>query len=259
MNWKTRILTTGLALALCPAAWASSEEFHWSGALRPGQTIEIKGINGNIEASSTGAAEVHVSAVKKGRRQDPSSVEIRVVPHSDGVTICAVYPDADGKNECAPGSGGRMNVRNNDVTVDFTVEVPAGVHFTGRSVNGSVEAERLLGDATAYTVNGNVEVSCQGVARAKTVNGSVSAYMGSANWEGDLEFETVNGSITVEVPANVNADVSAKTVNGGIDSDFPLPVSGKWGPKKMEGRLGSGGPRLELKTVNGGIELRSGR
>ena len=29
-----------------------------------------------------------------------------------------------------------MNVRDNDVTVTFTVHVPAGVRFAGRTVNG---------------------------------------------------------------------------------------------------------------------------
>ena len=64
--------------------------------------------------------------------------------HADGVTICAVYPNVDGRapNTCEPG-GGQMNVRDNDVSVNFTVRVPAGVRFSGNTVNGKVEAHNL--------------------------------------------------------------------------------------------------------------------
>jgi hypothetical protein len=36
-----------------------------------------------------------------------------------------------------------MNTHNNDVKVEFTVLVPQGVRFVGRSVNGDVEANSL--------------------------------------------------------------------------------------------------------------------
>ena len=46
------------------------------------------------------------------------------------------------------------------------------------------------------------------------------------------------------------------TVNGNIDSDFGLEVTGKWGPKKVSGTIGGGGRLLNVKSVNGSIELR---
>jgi hypothetical protein len=67
-----------------------------------------------------------VTATKRGRRSDPGSVRIEVVEHGEGVTICAVYPDVDGRrNECRAGDGGHMSTRDNDVNVHFTVRVPA--------------------------------------------------------------------------------------------------------------------------------------
>lgn len=70
-----------------------------------------------------------------------------------------------------------------------------------------------------------------------------------------IELKGINGSITVELPADVSTEVRASTVNGGIDSDFPLSVKGRWGPKQAHGTLGSGGRTLELETVNGAIRL----
>ena len=104
-------------------------------------------------------------------------VRIEVVAHAAGVTICAVYP-AEG-NSCEPGDEGRLRSRNNDVKVDFTVMVPAGMAFVGRTVNGGVKAIDLTGDVEARTVNGNITLATSGYARAKTVNGSIRAEFGS--------------------------------------------------------------------------------
>src|SRR5438034_11768278 len=132
------LLPAAAALALAPRKAAAHREFHWQGTVAPGKAIEIKGVNGDIRADA-GSGDVEVSAVKHARRSDPDEVKIEVVQHEDGVTICAVYPsDGRRENKCEAGDDGHMNVRDNDVTVDFTVRVPAGVRFLGKTVNGDV-------------------------------------------------------------------------------------------------------------------------
>jgi DUF4097 and DUF4098 domain-containing protein YvlB len=252
---RARILAALLG-ALPLAAAAAQDEFHWTGKVASGQAIEIKGVNGEITATGVAAGDVEVTAVKKGRRSDPEEVKIEVVEHAGGVTICAVYPSADGRNECAPGKAGRMNVRDNDVNVRFEVKVPAGVRFVGRTVNGGIEATGLRADAEAMTVNGGVELDSTGTARAETVNGGITARLGRADWDGTLKLQTVNGGIDVTMPEGLSADVKCSTVNGDISTDFPLTVTGKIARRKLEGTIGSGGRLLEMTTVNGGIELK---
>ena len=252
---RARILAA-LLLALPLTAAAAQEEFHWTGKVAAGQAIEIKGVNGDISATGIGGGDVEVTALKKGRRSDPAEVKIEVVEHAGGVTICAVYP-SDGKpNECAPGTAGRMNVRDNDVGVSFKVKVPAGVRFVGRTVNGGIEATGLKADAEATTVNGGVELDSTGTARAQTVNGGITARLGRADWDGTLTLKTVNGGIDVTLPEGLSADLKCSTVNGDISTDFPLTVKGKIARRKLEGTIGSGGRLLEMTTVNGGIELK---
>ena len=247
----------GIVLLAAATVSSESEEFNWRGRLASGQTIEIKGVNGDIQAEE-GGDEVEVRALKTGRRSDPSEVRIEVMEHSDGVTICAVYPSSGRPNECRPGKGGRNSVRNNDVKVHFSVRVPAGVAFMGRTVNGDVEAIQLASNASAHTVNGKIEISCDGSGEANTVNGSIYASLGTP-FESDAEFSTVNGSVTLELPGDVEADVRANSVNGSIQSDFALQISGRWGPKSARGTLGPGGPELSIKTVNGSIKILEGR
>ncbi len=232
---------------------AQGSEFRWDKALRAGQTIEIKGINGSIEATRSDGRRVEVLAVKTSERGDVSSVKIEAVEHSGGVTICSVYASSGSRqNSCEPGEGGRMNVRNSNVKVKFIVRVPKGVRLVARTINGSVKAVDLESDLRAVTVNGSIDITTTGRARATTVNGSISARIGATELADDLAFETVNGSITVYVPSGLNAEIEASTVGGRLTTDFPLQLM----RRRMHGVLGNGGPELSLATVNGSIQLK---
>ncbi len=256
---RTWMMAIAVACAgtICLPATVEAQDFEWSGRIDSGDRIEIKNINGEINATYTSGSEVRVSATKEARKDDPKDVRIEVVEHAGGVTICAVYPDEGGrKNECKPGDDGHLSSKDNDVAVHFTIQVPAGVVLDANTVNGGVDAGGLQSDVYANTVNGGVKVSTSGLARASTVNGSIQASMGRADWTGDLDFDTVNGSITVELPASVGARVRASTVNGGLETDFPLTIQGKFTNRKMEGTIGGGGRDLNLETVNGSIRLK---
>jgi hypothetical protein len=236
----------------------NADDFQWRGRVRPGGTIEVKGVSGDVTAMPSSGPEVEVTAQRTGRRNNPDDVRIDVVEHADGVTICAVYPSRDPArpNECRPGTEGRMNVQNNDVNVRFVVRVPAGVRFAGRTVNGEVEAQGLNGPVALSTVNGSATFATSSYGEASTVNGSIRGAMGAAGWDDALAFHTVNGSITLDLPADLSAEVRASTVNGDISTDFPLTVTGRVSRRHVTGIIGSGGRRLDLETVNGSVRLR---
>jgi DUF4097 and DUF4098 domain-containing protein YvlB len=105
-------------------------------------------------------------------------------------------------------------------------------------------------------VNGSVRVHTKGHAQAETVNGSITAGLGQAQWAGaPLRFETVNGSITVNLPASTSTSIDAETVNGRIHTDFALVQTSKQSRTRLAGVIGQGGRALELETVNGSINL----
>jgi hypothetical protein len=252
-------VTTAYA-ALAPLAiepQRQGNEFRLSEPLAAGRTLEIRGVNGNVSAEPASGGEFEVVATKRARRSDPEEVRIEVVRHGDGVLICAVYPNPGGEPNTCELNNSRSHVHDNDTTVDFSVRVPAGVKFNGRTVNGKVEAERLGSDVDLKTVNGSISVSTAGLARAQTVNGSITAVLGRADWPAGLEFKTVNGTIDLTLPASLSARVEAKTLNGEITSDFPLTVSGTFSRRRLSGTIGSGGDRqLILETVNGSVQIR---
>jgi DUF4097 and DUF4098 domain-containing protein YvlB len=88
------------------------------------------------------------------------------------------------------------------------------------------------------------------------VNGSIRGTMGSSQWTEALRFHTVNGSVTLDLPADMSTEVRAKTVNGSISTDFPISVTGRVDPRNLTGTIGGGGRSLEVQTVNGSVTLR---
>ena len=102
---------------------------------------------------------MEVVAARRGILDDARAVEVRVVEHMAGYTVCTVYPGhPEGclPPRAAPAAG------NNDVRVDFDVRVPRGVRLLARTVNGRImaavrepgELSTVNGEVTAQTSNG---------------------------------------------------------------------------------------------------------
>lgn len=248
---------TAVTLATGTNSWAGGTERHqewsWQGAAPAAGKLTIHGVNGSIEATPASGRQIEIVADKHAKKHDPAEVEIKVVQDSDGITVCAVYP-----NGGSPCSDRRWNLgrNNSDVQVDFTIRVPAGLEFSANTVNGGITAHALSGRVTAHTVNGTCDIETSQSGEASTVNGGVRAVLGRMKADDRLKFETVNGNITLLMPEGVGARLSGGTVNGSIHTDYPITVEGKWGPKSFDGTIGSGGARVSANTVNGSIQVR---
>lgn len=259
MNIRTCRLTliTLLGVVLfANVAWAQDQgrEFHWSDKLAADQLVQVKGVNGNIDAEAGEGDQIEVTAEKSG--PDAERVKIQVASSSDGVVICAIYPGSS--ESCAP-SWHPRNVRGDDTKVHFTIHMPKNLRFSGQNVNGDVNAKGMGRFVRGETVNGSVQISTSAWADAETVNGSIRAKMGNSDWPGSLSFKSVNGSIEIELPDDLKADVKFKSLNGHINSDFPITISGGFIGQSARGRVGSGGRELSIETVNGSVEIKKAR
>ena len=233
------LLPFAIVAAITGTGIVPSDHFHWQGRIPAGQSIEINGVYGSIRAEPASGDRAEVTAFSSGRQLDPSELQVEMLQRPDGIMFRTHAPE--------PQSAG--------VRIDFTVRVPKGVRFIGRTVNGSVEALSLRSDASAYTVNGDVSMRTAGEAHAETVNGSIRASLGRS-WSKRQQFSTVNGGITLEMPSRINAVIRAKTLHGGISTDFRVPVQSRLAGRSATGALGRGGPEVKVNTVNGDIHLR---
>jgi hypothetical protein len=240
-----------LGSAIASTALCDSGDFQWQGQLAPGQLIEILGIHGSIHAVGTQAGS-----------SEPAQVKIQAVPFEGGVVICAVYPNGDtGKqNVCAaPGMDTYLGIdQGDDVVVDFTVQVPAGVRLRASTLTGEISATSLTGEVNANVVHGAVTISTSKGAVGTTLQGPASISMGEVAWNGARMLVSGDGDLDVQLPSDANINVSAFAFHGAVISDFPLALMSAGSFTEASGTLGTGGRSLRLSSRNGNITLRQG-
>ena len=239
------------------------EDFSKTLPLKAGDTFSLENVNGGVAVSTWKENKVEIKAVKMARNdeKDLKEVEIIVDEGAGSVRVKAVWPKFP---------------RRANVTVEFEVRVPEGVHLeevetvnggielTGRygrielgTTNGSITVEEAAGDLKAGTTNGGVHVEqFEGRVSADTTNGNIR--LKGLTFKDGVEAETTNGSITLAVvsPETINADLRASTTNGHISVDFPVTLQNlHQSRRRIEGRIGQGGTEISLHTTNGSITL----
>ena len=234
------------------------DAFTWSGVIPSGRRVMIKNINGGIQVERSTNGRVEVSAEKRWRRGNPEDVRIEQKKVGEDVLVCALFSEGSRCDESGIHTDRRTKWNDrNDVSVRFTVRVPDGVRVDLSTVNGGVEVTGVNNEVDAHTVNGSITArSAGGPVRARTVNGSINVSMGALGRADDLDYETVTGAITIELPSNFGAQLELSTVNGRVSTDFPITISGTLSPRRLRGTVGNGATRLRASTVNGSVTLR---
>ncbi len=242
-------------LALLAAMPLSAQEYRFSKEIGPGGRVAIENINGTIEVSRASGRTAEVIVTKVVKKGDGSLVKAIMEETGSGIHVCTIYLNRDPNRHTCENNNINIDSDRNRVEMNYWVRIPPGARLTIENVNGNVTVTGADVDSRIETVNGDVHFDGVGALSLNTVNGNVFGTFSRATWEGRMEVETVNGSIELTFPADLSADISGETVNGDVDSRFPITIEGKWGPKSFTGRIGSGGRRLNLSTVNGGIKL----
>ena len=284
MNALRMITVTALCAATASTGLAqarsSDDSFSWNGTVGAGGTLRVKNLAGRITVERATGNRIEVTGVKEWRNGDPSDVRFDVVTEGNVVTVCAIWFEGS----CTEGqekSGNRRDSddrNSNDVTVAFTVRLPAGVkidasgvsadvHVTGatagvsaNSVSGDVVLADVTGDIRVNSVSGDVQVrgASTGSIRANSVSGDVEIVVDQLNGTGDLDFSTVSGDVEITLPANLDATVRMTTLSGDLISDFPLTTQGERERRNVEARIGAGGRLLRFNSVSGNVTLRRG-
>jgi hypothetical protein len=190
----------------------------------------------------------------------PSKVVIERVETSNG-SLRAENFDGPARMKSSNGSVKLWRV-NGDVeatTSNGSIEVS---EFSGaatlKTSNGRVRADGIRGSFSADTSNGSIDVTIEELDSGRPLNldssnGSITVALRKYN-NNPITVHTSNSSINVRLPEGVNADVKASTSSGSISSDFDV-VTRTSSKNRLDGRLGNGGPLLDLSTSNGTVRL----
>jgi hypothetical protein len=207
--------------------------------------FDLGNTNGSVRITTWDEARVRIEAVKRaGSERALEELKVEITGEGDRLSVRTRHPRPRWM-----GGAGR---------VDYRVSVPRGARVRVANVNGRIEVRGVAGALEAQTVNGSVDVTDSGGAvEASAVNGSVEVEMARVDPASRSALSTTNGSVRLTLPRDVGADVTAHTVNGSVSCDFDLADSHK-SRRRLEGRIGAGGARFELGTVNGSARVDRG-
>ncbi len=120
-----------------------------------------------------------------------------------------------------------------------------------KTSGGSITLGRVGGSVVARTSGGGIRVEdAMGSVDASTSGGSITARI-SRQPQGDSRLSTSGGSVTVSLAGSMNLDLDAQASGGGVNADVPVTVQGSQNENTVRGRIGTGGPKLVLRSSGG--------
>ena len=159
----------------------------------------------------------------------------------------AVSVERAGSDVQASTGNGRVRV----VETEGQVRVSTG--------NGAVEVRNAKARVHVSTGNGDVDVvTVEGPVEVSSGNGDIDVRMSALRARDDMQFTTGSGDVHLTLPANYSGELEASTGNGSIRSDFDLKIKGQLNPRRIRATIGEGGPLLRMSTGNGEFEIRKG-
>jgi len=214
--------------------------------LAPGSNVRVSGINGSvvIETSDSDRAEINIQ-IKASSQEALEHRPILVENTSNSLTI-RTENDREGKRGWDRGW----------VHHEVRLRLPRAISLKVSSVNGKVEVGQITGAIALSSINGRVNVAqAETATELSSINGHTSISIRRIG-EGGLRVSSINGGVEISLPESTNADVEVRSVNGGINADIPMNVIGEMKRDQLIGKLGSGGARIIVTSVNGGVTFR---
>jgi Putative adhesin len=280
---KLLLLLSACALVFAGDSSRYREDFHYSYPQTAGGRFTLDNFNGSVEITGWDQNTVDISGTKYAENESLlHAMQIEASSSGNAVRIKTSRPDPHHGNMGAkyvirvPRQTVLEDVRSSNGSLRVE-DIDGNAHLA--TSNGSIHLGKIHGNVEARTSNGSVEVNeIDGSFEAETSNGGIRAHLhdtesghpirlSTSNGGIDLQVDsprqndvvasTSNGPITVRMPGNVSASLHASTnSNGSVRSDFDVLVhSGELSKHRMEGTIGGGGPKIDLTTSNGNINL----
>src|SRR5713226_6409208 len=225
----------------------TGDETRKSFELKPGDRVQVQGINGTVEiqTSNTKTAEVFV----KRTADSPSALgrrELTIEQTSDGLMVRS-QQNHFGLWEHLFGRNPKEEV---------TIKAPRQITLSLRGVNGRVTTGDIDGPLEAKGINGRVQLGqATGSAEISGINGNVSVGLRQLGERG-ARVSGVNGNIELRLASELNADLTARGMNGRLNSEIPaITVDNDDHGSHYSAHIGSGGAPITISGINGNVRL----
>lgn len=229
--------------------------------------VTVAGVRGAVDATaSNGDIDVHdagsdVSAAISSGNIRISDVKgsVRASGHGSEVDVSDVAGDATFDGEFF----GPVRVRNVAQTTRYLSERSnlTLARLTGRLElnSGDLEVSEVAGAAKIATRNKDIEVEdVQGPLDLADSHGDITIRY-SRPPTAPIGVADESGEVALTLPANSSFEISAASQSGEVDSEFQDPslqLVNDANVGRLNGKVGSGGPRIAIATTYGTISIR---
>jgi VWFA-related protein len=142
-----------------------------------------------------------------------------------------------------------------DVSVDYMLSVPPGVHLQLKTSAGKISVREVTGPLSLYTEKGDIQLkNVTGLVDAKTDLGTITMDLPSGITQ-DVTLKAEEGHIKLNAPKELNAFIWAETEGGTVKNDLTLQTVYNAEPNLVKGQIGNGGKLVRLQVVRGNIAL----
>jgi hypothetical protein len=143
-------------------------------------------------------------------------------------------------------------------TVSYEILVPRATNLNLSAGNGNISIYDVEGKLELVALDGNLILkNLAGDVHARTINGGVFAALSGERWMGSqLDVETINGNIDLNIPENYAANLEIKTETGTLQSNVSSLQSEKrhlgiW----LNTAFNGGGAPVRINTTNGNVRI----
>jgi DUF4097 and DUF4098 domain-containing protein YvlB len=244
------------------------ERFTRTLKLGPTGQLVVGNLAGDITVTAGGADTVTIDVVKTARggsdadaQEQLKLVEVEISERAGRGEVRTRYPQTE------------RHIGN--VSVSYTITVPAGTSVEARSVSGDVRVTGIKGAVDAESVSGEVEIrQAERVETAKSISGDVD--IDGVSFDGTFEASSVSGDVRARnvkarridlgsVSGNVEVgEVSCQTADlkstsGDVTYTGAFQKSGRYEFRSHSGTVrvtltGDVGFELEASTFSGSID-----
>jgi len=252
-----------LFLVLVPLARSEewSKTYNVSG--QPDLSVETSDANLHVDTWDEATIAVHVTSshykigeggIKIYEKQNGDRVELELrYPHHRFPLTVEVGSYKVEVDIHMPRQG-RVHLHTGDGDIRLanfkgTMELESG--------DGRQEIDAVDGILRARAGDGHIRVAGRfdGL-NLDTGDGRIEAHvLPGSSISSDWNLHTGDGSVTLLLPANFAADVDLDTSDGHIVLDVPVAVEGLLGQNKIHGKINGGGNLLSVHTGDGSIRI----
>jgi hypothetical protein len=210
------LMLLAAALALLPIGAARADEatsqIAFSEPSKPG-TLKISVWQGAVRIHGADVSEVAVKTATTAETPTPRADGMRVLSAtssyrlSENANVVSLEYGTDGW-------GG--------APADFEITVPRATSIVvTNSIRGDFVCSGLSGDIDVRTLDGDVVLNdVSGGASVETMNGEINVGVKALRAGKPLSFSSMNGKVTVRVPADTMASIRFRTHHGQILTNF---------------------------------------